>query len=143
MNSTTSDLLASLGIDSSALEGPIAFHKYRHPAAYEQGLWGVGAACPGLPAIFAADYENPDCPEGWDTFWGFLAKTEPEVLALMDQMPEASEADERELAVLCEREGVVPRVVSASSWLVRQGVFEAMAYPVHLLKAHAAAGGVL
>ena len=138
MNSTTADLLARLGIDANALDEQVSFYRDRHPAAYEQGINGLGVALVGASAIFAADYESPNCPEGWDTLWSFIAKTEPELLALMDY--EASASDEGELANHCKREGIEPLAVPACSWLVREGVFEALAYPTRVLKAYVAGG---
>jgi hypothetical protein len=127
--------LKQLGFEASSADHT-AFYESRSKAAFAAGTWGPGADTTIGMKVYAADYQSPDCPDGWETFLGYLARTEPEVLSMMDQLPSASEQDDHILEDRCRERGVVSRVVSACSWLVREGVFEARAYPIPLIAAY-------
>ncbi|GEM_PF-2330489 len=119
--------------------GPSAharFYAKRSEEAFAAGKLGEGYMTTIGMVVHLADYESPACPKGWDTFWSFLAATEPDVLAFMDQEPESANTDEAQLEERCKRAGVTPKDVPAGSWLVRNGVFTARAYPLHILRAH-------
>src|SRR5690606_28289859 len=115
---------------------PTPIDTNRNDIAYGQGMWGPGEVVPGVCTIHTAAYESPNCPEGWDTFMGYLAKTEPLVAALMDRTADACEGDDQRMVEACRAAGVEPVMVLAPAWLVREGVFEAAAYPVDLLRAY-------
>lgn len=140
MNETTIALLDRLEIDIDAMDAAISFYGARSEETFSSGRWGAGYAAFLETVVHEADYESPDCPEGWDTFWGHLARTDPGVLALMDQLPEAADSDEAMLDMMCQQQGIPPRIVSAGAWLTRNGVFSSKAYPLHVLEAHAGVG---
>ncbi|WIY51467.1 hypothetical protein O9Z70_08155 [Devosia sp. YIM 151766] len=113
------------------------FYADRSAEAFASGRWGEGYTTVTGAVIHVADYESPDCPKGWGTLLGHLAATEPDVLGMMDQFPDIADGDGRVLEQLCEREGVTPIIISAGSWLVRNGVFASPAFPLHVLRVHA------
>lgn len=137
MNNSMSALLAALSIDLNVFASHAEFYATRNEASYLAGTHGPGVAGPFGMTVYAADYESPNCPEGWDTLPGFMARWEPIALACMDQTPEAFDGDEKMLAQLCQQRGISPTKVLPSSWAVRCGVFEALAFPVNVLWAHA------
>jgi hypothetical protein len=71
-------------------------------------------------------------PEGYDTVLGYLAKTNPEALALMDwRDPDATLRDGWWLAHRCKHD---VRYVPAPDALRRLGIMRVRCYPVELLK---------
>lgn len=79
-------------------------------------------------------YLSPDLPAGYDTVLGYLAKTNPEALAIMDKEAEATLRDGWMLTAVAKSQGIKPVKVRACQFLEAQGIFEVNAYPVHLLK---------
>lgn len=135
MNQSTAALLDLFQIDRQALDAARGFYEGRHPSAYEAGLWGDIAE--GSASVYQADYEAPDCPEGYETFRGFLARTEPETVYFMERGAGIDDAEEAALSSLCHVAGLNTQLVAAPAWLAREGVFQAMAFPVSVLKAYA------
>jgi hypothetical protein len=56
----------------------------------------------------------------------------------MDHVAGTDDAEEAALCGLCGAAGLETKLVTAPAWLAREGVFEAMAFPVAVLKAYAA-----
>lgn len=127
VNASTAALLDLFQIDRQAMDAARGFYQGRHPGAYAAGLWSE-----------IADYEAPDCPQGYETFRGYLARTEPEMVRFMDHVAGADDAEEAALTGLCRAAGLEAQLVAAPAWLAREGVFDAMAFPVSVLKAYAA-----
>ena len=86
---------------------------------------------PGTPL----HYVSALCPPGWDTVLGYLAKTNPDLLNIMDRTPEATQRDGYWLTARTrKRYGVEPVKVPACLWLQRQGIETVNAYPLTLLR---------
>lgn len=73
-------------------------------------------------------------PCGYDTVLGYLAKSDPELLAYLIDRPEDTLRDGFKLSHWCRREGWTIHKVDASPWLRRQGILQVNAYPVELLQ---------
>lgn len=134
MNASTAALLNLFQIDRQAMDAARGFYEGRHPDAYEAGLWD--RITEGHAPVFQADYEAPDCPHGYETFRGFLARTEPETVFQMDHRAGTDDAEEAALSSLCRAVGLGTRLVSAPAWLAREGVFEALVFPVSVLETY-------
>lgn len=78
-------------------------------------------------------YLSAGCPEGWGTVLGYLATTNPALIYLMDQVPDAIDRDEELLDGECGVVGIVPVMVPACLWRQRQGITQCKAYPLDLL----------
>jgi hypothetical protein len=81
----------------------------------------------------AVRYVSP-CPAGYETVLGYLSKTDPEALDLMDQDAEATARDGWKLTYLAKRKGLKVVKVRACQHLEAQGIFEVNAYPEVLLR---------
>lgn len=78
-------------------------------------------------------YLSP-CPHGYETILGYLAKSDPELLAYLVERPEDTQRDGFKLTHWCRVEGLRVHKVEASPWLRRQGILTVNAYPVELLQ---------
>lgn len=72
-------------------------------------------------------------PPGWDTWVGYLAKHRPEILANMDETPEATQRDGWWLQHRCLERGIIPVKVPAPEVFRSDGIDQLNAYPVELL----------
>lgn len=131
MNASTAALLDLFQIDRQAMDAARGFYRGRHPGAYAAGLWGRIAE--GHAPVFPADYEAPDCPKGYETLRGYLARIEPETIFAM--------AEEAALSALCRASGLNTHLVTAPAWLARESVFETLAFPRRILEEYFHADG--
>lgn len=139
MNASTAALLDLFQIDRQAMDAARGFYQGRHPGGYAAGLWGDTAE--GRAPVFQADYEAPDCPEGYETLRGYLARMEPETVFLMDHVAGTDDAEEAALSALCRASGLDTHLVTAPAWLAREGVFETLAFPRIILAEYFHADG--
>ncbi|WP_018123356.1 hypothetical protein [Desulfovibrio oxyclinae] len=75
-----------------------------------------------------------DCPEGYDTVLGYLAKRHPDLLDLIDKEPEATTRDGFWLMHRCKERGIKRLRVKACPFLQAFGITEVWSYPIGLLK---------
>jgi hypothetical protein len=78
-------------------------------------------------------YVSPNLPAGYDTVLGFLARTNPEALALLDEDPECTKVDGIWLRERAKMRNLFVTRVEAPAFLQQFGIREVHAYPVDLL----------
>jgi hypothetical protein len=76
---------------------------------------------------------SPNVPAGYDTVLGFLARTNPEALCILDEDPEATRSDGIWLRARAQVLRMFVVKVVAPAFLQDFGIREVHAYPVELL----------
>lgn len=117
-------------------------------AALFSAMWDAGMRPPNYvePATLAgsvvtingrpaADYMSPSLiPDGWYTVISYLARHNPEMLALLDHPAEDTQRDGFWLNHQCKQRGIRPTKVVAPKVLQELGVHHVNIYPVDLLR---------
>lgn len=116
-----------IGMSSSELSDLVDFYQQR----FEEQ-----AVLDGYRPVNLPDYLSPFTPVGYETPMAYLAKNDPMVLSLMDDLPEAFDEDHKQLNRECLRLNMRRVEVPAPAWLTRQGIFTCWSYPVKVLQKH-------
>lgn len=129
---TIADGIASVYLDS--LEAQMLF-EHMWASGIRPAGWPESNAVVMINGLPAADYMSTDpVPDGYYTIISFLARFDPETIALMGPLGEATQRDGFWLAHQCKREGIKPQKVLAPKVLHPYGIDRVNIYPEAMLR---------